>query len=97
MKSHGSRSKSQTQSPRRLPRLRRRLSDIETKAAGVLPGLKTKLTVAAGAIGSTAALIQQYVSGLPLDKIISVDKLLIVNVVLFTLAFWFRQLTDKNV
>jgi len=92
MKSQGSRSKSRT---RPLPPQRpRRLQRLNQKAATYWPGIKTRVTAGCGIIGSAAALLQNYVSGLPLDKIIDVKTVLIINVVLFSLAYWFRSLTN---
>lgn len=57
---------------------------------GKMPGFKTKLVAGLGALGSLAALLQEYVSGLPLNQLLGVTETLIVSAVLFTLAFWFR-------
>lgn len=62
--------------------------------ASLMPGLKTKLVTGLGAIGSAAAMLQGYITGLPLDKLLSATQLLVLAFVLFTLAFWFRGLTD---
>jgi hypothetical protein len=61
------------------------------------PGLKTKIVTFLGAIGSFAAILQQWVTGIPLDKFVSGTTIVIVSAVLFTLAFWFRGLANRNV
>jgi hypothetical protein len=58
-----------------------------------MPGLKTKLLTAMGAIGSAAALMQEYLTGIPLNQLLGVTEALIVSTVLFTLAFWARTLS----
>jgi hypothetical protein len=58
-----------------------------------MPGLKTKLVAAAGAISSAAALMQEYITGIPLAQLLGVTEALIVSTVLFTLAFWFRAMS----
>jgi len=64
--------------------------------AGWAPGLKTKIVTFLGAIGSFAAMAQQWVTGIPLDKFISGTTITIVTMVLFTLAFWFRGLASRS-
>lgn len=65
--------------------------------ASKIPGLKTKLVALLGGIGSLALLLQEYVAGLPLEKFLTPNKILVVNIVLFTLVFWFRSLTNKEI
>ena len=60
------------------------------------PGWKTKATLAAGAIGSAAYLLQDYVSQIPASDYISSKTLAVANFVLFTLAFWFKRLSDRS-
>ena len=60
--------------------------------ASKAPGIKTKVITGLGFIGSTAALLQEFVSGLPLSTIIGATEALIVTSVLFALAFWFRSM-----
>jgi hypothetical protein len=60
------------------------------------PGLKTKIATGLGAIGTFAAFAQQWVTGLPLDKFVSGTTIAIVSAVLFTLAFWFRGLANRD-
>jgi len=61
-----------------------------------MPGLKTFLITALGALGSFAALAQEYVTGVPLDKFLTGTQIAILSAVLFTLAFWARHLTNKE-
>lgn len=58
-----------------------------------MPGFKTKIVSALGVVGSTAALLQEYVSGIPLAALLGVTEALLVSVVLFTLTFWFRSMS----
>lgn len=61
------------------------------------PGLKTKAVVVLGALGNLAAVITEYMAGLPsLTQYVTERNLLIANVVLFTMAFWFRGLTNRE-
>ncbi len=69
---------------------------FETWIAGFLPGLKTKLTVLLGFAGNAAFVLKDYLSGLSLGDFINPTNLLIANMVLFTLAFWFRGLGDRT-
>ena len=68
---------------------------FEAWVAGWYPTAKTKIIAALGSIGSMAALLQNYVSGLPISEVIDAKAVLIVNVVLFTLAYWLRGLGDR--
>lgn len=68
---------------------------FENWIAGWLPGLKTKLITALGAVGSAAAIGQVWLTGIPLDKLVTPTAALIVTTVLFTLAFFFRGLGDR--
>lgn len=61
------------------------------------PGFKTKIVTSLGALSSLAAMLQQYVSGLPLDQFISASKLALITAILFTLAFWFHGMGDRVV
>jgi hypothetical protein len=63
--------------------------------AKIAPGVKTFLITACGALGSVGALAQQYITGIPLEKFATMEQILIVNVVLFTLAFWGRALANR--
>lgn len=60
-----------------------------------LPGLKTRLTIYAGVIGSTAATLQQYITGLPLEKFVSGQTIAISGLVLALLALWFRGMGER--
>lgn len=65
-------------------------------AASIAPGIKTKLVAGAGAVGSGAAALQQYITGLPLDQIVTAEKAVMISAVLFTLAFWTRHISEKD-
>lgn len=73
------------------------LQRLNLKVASVLPGLKTKITVGLGSLGSIAAVLQQYMGGLPLDRIATPTQILIITTILFSLAFWFKDLSKYNV
>ena len=60
------------------------------------PGFKTKFITAIGAIGSAAALLQEFVTGLPLSKFVTENQALGITLTLFALAFWFKRLSDRN-
>jgi hypothetical protein len=60
------------------------------------PGFKTFLLTACGALGSAGALMQEYITQIPLDKLATAQQILIVNVVLFSLAFWGRALANRK-
>jgi len=60
------------------------------------PGFKTFLVTALGALGSFGASAQEYLTGVPLDKFVTAQEALIITTVLFTLAFWFRSLSNRH-
>lgn len=60
---------------------------------GKMPGLKTKVLTAIGAIGMAAGVLQEFVSGLPLSAFLTATHVAIVSAVLFALSFWARMLT----
>lgn len=60
-----------------------------------MPGLKTLIVSALGAVSSGAAVMQQYISGLPLDKFMNATQIAVLTAVLFTLAFWFHGLGSR--
>lgn len=66
---------------------------FEQWVASWAPGAKTQLVTALGVVGEGAALGQEYITGIPLDKFISGTTVTLISVGLFTLAFWFRRLT----
>lgn len=68
---------------------------FEADVARWYPAAKTKVVAALGSLGSLAALLQGYVSGLPISELIDAKIVLGINIVLFTLAFWLRGLGDR--
>lgn len=66
---------------------------FEAWVATFAPGLKTKVVAGLGAVGSLAASMQEYMTGLPLDKFVTGTQIAIITTVLFSLAFWFRRLS----
>lgn len=71
-------------------------SKFEAWVASWMPGLKTFVVTGIGAIGSLAATLQEYVTGLPLSEFMTGTQIAIGTTILFTLAFWFRHLSDVN-
>ena len=69
---------------------------FQLRVAKVLPGLKTRITTALGAIGSGSAVLLEYVKGAPLDQLISAKQLAVLGFVLFSLAYWFRSLSNNE-
>jgi hypothetical protein len=63
--------------------------------AKITPGVKTFLVTALGLLGNGAAAMQEYITGIPLDKFATGLQIMIINMVLFTLAFWFRSLANR--
>jgi len=61
--------------------------------ASIAPGLKTKIVTFLGMVGSLAASMQEYITGLPLSTFVTAEHAAIIGVVLFTLTFWFRGLS----
>lgn len=70
-------------------------ASFEAKVQGVLPGYKTKLLTGLATVGTGAAILQEYVGGLPLNDLLSTKSLALVNMGLYTLAYWFRGLGDR--
>jgi hypothetical protein len=62
----------------------------------IAPGVKTFIVAGLGAIGSLAATLQDYITGLPLGTIVKAEYITIATAVLFTLAFWFRGMASKG-
>jgi hypothetical protein len=61
----------------------------------IAPGVKTKTILFLGWVGSTAALMQEFVSGLPLSQIVGVTEAVIISAVLFSIAFWTNSMRAK--
>lgn len=59
------------------------------------PGFKTFLISAVGLFGSAGAAMQEYLTGVPLDKFVTTQEALIITTVLFSLTFWARTLTNR--
>lgn len=78
-----------------LKYIKAKRDQFEKWVAGCLPGWKTKIVMATGAAGTAALVIQEYISGLPLEAIITPTKLAIANAILFTVGYWTKRLSDK--
>lgn len=61
--------------------------------ASITPGVKTRLVTFLGAIGSMAGSLQEYISGIPLNEMVTAEHAVMIAAGLFTLAFWFRGLS----
>jgi hypothetical protein len=72
-----------------------RWAKFEAWVSSWFPGAKTRIMTGLGAIGTIAASLQEYVTGLPVTKYISAETLTVVSAILFTLSFWFRGLGDR--
>lgn len=68
---------------------------FEAKVAAVTPGIKTKLISALGFVGSSAAMMQQYLTGIPTNKFVTGEQMAIIGVVLFTLVFWLKDIGTR--
>jgi len=67
-------------------------NSFETWVASWMPGLKTEIVTGLGALGSLAALGQEYLTGLPNTTFMTATQMAIASTVLFTLAFWLRNI-----
>lgn len=70
-------------------------NSFETWIYSWWPGAKTKIVAFLGFLGNGAYAIQTYFQGLPQNKFIDVTELALVNLGLFTLAYWFRGMGDR--
>ena len=68
---------------------------MEAFLTRIAPSVKTKITVFLGAAGNAAYYLKDYVAGLPLEKMVTVERLMLINAVLFTLAFWFKGMGER--
>lgn len=59
------------------------------------PGLKTQIVTGLGFVASFALIFQDFLSGLDLGDLVSPRTLLIINAVLYTLAFWLRNINSR--
>lgn len=60
-----------------------------------IPGLKIKIVNGLTAIGTIATALAAYMQQVPLERVISADKLAIALVVVTSLSFWLRNISDK--
>lgn len=75
--------------------LKDKWDSFEAWVASWMPGFKTHVVTALGSIGSLAALLQEYVSGLPMTTFMTATQLGFISLFLFTLAFWFHNLNGR--
>lgn len=75
--------------------LKNRWAEFEIWVSTWLPGLKTRLTLAFGAIGSAALALQDEISKLPLGELISAKSLAIANIGLMVVAYWFSNMSAR--
>ena len=64
--------------------------------ASKMPGLKTKIITAVGAVGMAAGVLQEFLTGLPLSVFLSATQIAIISGVLFALGFWARLLANRE-
>lgn len=76
--------------------IRGQFDKFEAWVADSWPGWKTRIVTGLGALGSFAGLVQEYITGIPLDKLVDTQTAVIFTAILFTLAYWFRRLADKT-
>lgn len=62
----------------------------------IVPGLKVKIVNALTGLGVAATAAAAYMQQVPLDKIISADKLAILLVVVTSLSYWLRGIGDRT-
>lgn len=60
-----------------------------------MPGWKTFIVSAFGTIGSTAAVCQQYITQLPLDKFITANEVAAATLIISLLALWFHGMGER--
>lgn len=68
---------------------------FEAWVAGWMPGLKTEIVTGLGALGSLAGILQEYITGLPLSEFMTATQVTIATTVLFSLAFWLRNIGTR--
>lgn len=76
--------------------LKTKRDQFEAWVASWLPGMKTKIIAGLGAVGMAAAVLQEYITGLPIESLVTPTKLAMINAGLFTMAYWFKRLADKE-
>lgn len=67
--------------------------------ASKIPGWKTNITAAIAFVGNAAFAFQSYIQEIPVEfiqKYVTGDTLVIFNLVLLSLIFWFRTLGNRN-
>lgn len=60
-----------------------------------MPGWKHFIVTGLGFIGSTAAVLQTYVTGLPLDKLMTATQVAVATIVISLLALWFGNMGNR--
>lgn len=75
--------------------LKDKWSKFEAWVNSWFPGLKTYIVTGMGAVASTASVLQDYITGLPLEQFISSKTLALVSAGLFTLSFWFKNMGNR--
>lgn len=59
------------------------------------PGFKTKTMLTLGTLGTGAATLQSFITGLPITKWISAEMIAGLSAILYILAFWFQGMGDR--
>lgn len=60
-----------------------------------MPGFKTIIVSGLGVIGSTCAVLQQYITNLPLDKFATASQIAFFTLGVSLLALWFHGMADR--
>ena len=75
--------------------IKQKYFDFEAFLVRTAPGVKTKITTFLGMVGSAAAALQNYVMGVPVNKFVTAEQISIAAFILFTLAFWFKDMGSR--
>lgn len=72
-------------------------ASFEAWVASWAPGAKTRIVSGLGVLGTAAASLQDYISGLTglPGNVVSGTQIATASLVLFTLAFWLRGIGDR--
>lgn len=70
-------------------------SSFEAWCDSWMPKVKTAVVTGLGVVGSGAAVLQQYITGMPTTTWVTTNQIAIASLVLFTLTFWLHGLTDR--
>lgn len=75
--------------------IKQKYFDLEAFLVRTAPGVKTKVVTFLGLIGTGASSLQSYVAGIPINKFVTAEQISIAAFILFTLAFWFKDMGTR--